>query len=87
MGCYPRVQILVLAPFLGFPRIYRHFALSCKWHPRRQRGANGDFGRLWESSDLSGAQSFGDAYRGRVYVYVFRRVSVLVDNEASMVTS
>jgi hypothetical protein len=41
-----RVQILVLAPFSGFSRIYRRYALSGKRRSRRRRGAIGDFGNL-----------------------------------------
>jgi hypothetical protein len=41
-----RVQILVLAPFPGFSRIYRRYALSGKRHSHRWRGAIGDFGNL-----------------------------------------
>jgi hypothetical protein len=67
-----RVQILVLAPFLGFSRIYRRYTLSGKRRSRRRRGA-------YVSSGISrsfGAQSFGGAYRGRVCVRVFIGVSV-----------
>jgi hypothetical protein len=49
-----RVQILVLAPFPGFSRIYWRYALSGKRRSRRRRGAIGDFGNLqicrWISS-------------------------------------
>jgi hypothetical protein len=41
-----RVQILVLAPFSEFSRIYRCYALSGKRCSRRRRGAIGDFGNL-----------------------------------------
>jgi hypothetical protein len=41
-----RVQILVLAPFLGFSRIYQRYTLSGKRHSRRRWGTNGDFGNL-----------------------------------------
>jgi hypothetical protein len=41
-----RVQILVLAPFPGFFRIYRRYALNGKRRSRRRRGAIGDFGNL-----------------------------------------
>jgi hypothetical protein len=41
-----RVQILVLAPFPRFSRIYRRYALSGKRRSRRRRGAIGDFGNL-----------------------------------------
>jgi hypothetical protein len=38
-----RVRILVLAPFPGFSRIYRCYALSGKRRSHQQRGAMGDF--------------------------------------------
>jgi hypothetical protein len=64
-----RVQILVLAPFLGFSRIYRRYALSGKRRSHRRRGANGDFGNLrgangdfWESPDLEVLIGVGFAY-------------------------
>ncbi|CAN6196470.1 unnamed protein product [Urochloa humidicola] len=58
-----RVQILVLAPFLGFlPGFNRRYSFSGRRRARRQRGANGDFVNL---EDLP-AQSFGAAHRGRV---------------------
>jgi hypothetical protein len=41
-----RVQILVLAPFPRFSRIYRHYALSGKRRSRQRRGTIGDFGNL-----------------------------------------
>jgi hypothetical protein len=37
---------MVLAPFPGFSRIYRHYALSGKRRARRRRGAIGDFENL-----------------------------------------
>jgi hypothetical protein len=37
------VQILVLAHFPGFFRIYRRYAIRSKRRSRRWRGANGDF--------------------------------------------
>jgi hypothetical protein len=55
-----RVQILVFTPFLGFSRIYRHYALLV----------------TSEISRYVGAQSFGGAHRGRVCVCVFIGVSV-----------
>jgi hypothetical protein len=61
-----RVQILVFAPFPGFSRIYRRYALSGKRRSRRQRGAIGDF----ENLHIAGAQSFGGAHRVEfAYVY------------------
>jgi hypothetical protein len=41
-----RVQILMLALFPGFSRIYRRYALSGKRRSRRRRDAIGDFGKL-----------------------------------------
>jgi hypothetical protein len=41
-----RVQILVLASFPGFSRIYRCYALSGKRRSRRRRDAIGDFENL-----------------------------------------
>jgi hypothetical protein len=57
---------LVLAPFHGFSRIYRRYALSGKRRSRRRRIANGDFGNFQIDR-----QSFGCARRGRVCVRVF----------------
>jgi hypothetical protein len=67
-----RVQILVLAHFSGFFRIYRRYALSGKRHFRRRRGTISNF----ENLISAGAQSFGGAHRGRVCVHVFIWVSV-----------
>jgi hypothetical protein len=60
-----RVQILLLAHFPVFSRIYRRYALSGK--------------RRLVTSGISrsvGAQFFGSAHRGRVCVHVFIGVSV-----------
>jgi hypothetical protein len=57
-----RVQIMVLAPFPGFSRIYRCYALSGKRRSHRRRGATVTSG----ISRSAGAQSFRGAHRGRV---------------------
>jgi hypothetical protein len=67
-----RAQIPVLAPFTGFSKIYRRYALSGKRRSHRRRGTNGDFGNL----QICHAQSFEGAHRSRVCVCVFIGVSV-----------
>jgi hypothetical protein len=62
-----RVQILMLAPFLGiFCRIYRRYALIGKWRSRQQQGANGDFGNLQICQVLSSSE----VITGVGFVYV-----------------
>jgi hypothetical protein len=41
-----KIQILVLAPFSRFYRIYRRYALNGKRRSRRRRDVIGDFGNL-----------------------------------------
>jgi hypothetical protein len=67
------VQILVLAPFSEFFRIYRRYALSGKRRSRRRRDAISDSGGVMQTplvnsgiSRSAGAQSFGGAHRGRL---------------------
>jgi hypothetical protein len=66
------VQILVLAPLLGFSRIYRRYALSVSDIPVDDEAPSVTSG----ISRSVGAQSFGGAHRGRVCVRVFIGVGV-----------
>jgi hypothetical protein len=70
------VQILVLAPFPGFSRIYRRYALSGKRRSRRRRGAIGDFGNL----QISRCSVLRRWLRrvGFAYVYCVHVVSICV---------
>jgi hypothetical protein len=67
-----RVQILMLAPFPRFSSIYRIYVLSGKRRSRLHETPLVTSG----ISRSAGAQSFGGAHRGRVYVCVFIEVSV-----------
>jgi hypothetical protein len=71
-----RVQILVLALFSKFSRIYRRHALSGK---RRFRDDEASMVTL-EISRSAGAQSFRGAHRGRVCVRVVNVCIVLCDS-------
>jgi hypothetical protein len=66
-----RIQILVLAPFTGFSRIYRRYASSGKRRSRRRAPLVPL--RIYR---FAGAQSFRGAHRGRVCVCVFIWVGV-----------
>jgi hypothetical protein len=67
-----RVQILVLAPFIGFSRIYRHYGLSGKRRPVDDEASLVTSG----ISGSAGDQYFRVAHRSRVCVRVFIGVSV-----------
>jgi hypothetical protein len=67
-----RIQILVLAPFSGFSRIYRCYALSGKRRSCRRRGAIGDFRNL----QICRCSVFRRCSWGRVCVRVLIGVSV-----------
>jgi hypothetical protein len=78
----------VLAPipviFSGFTGVMR-YAVTCVPIDNKVTMV------LLETPDLSGAQSFGGAHRGRIYVHVFigkpTLTGVLVDCKAPMVLS